>query len=215
MLEKTISKIMPDEFLGANRFDDKLMAEWHIISTSHPDHIGDVMSYEGMELPPSGKAIALLNHNEGWTGGLPLGKVLEYKIINGDDGVAQLWQHTQYLSNLPNDIGTKCYEARKLKAFTDSSIQFFSPEGGFEPVDPADMGKSQWEWSGTKYNKWKLFEAGPVLVGCNWNTGDMKAGRKSIMDMFTKALTPAPVGDAAGDSRLILTINQPILTVRG
>lgn len=240
MFVKTISKLMPDEFLGASRFDDALKAEWHIISTGHPDHIGDIMEFPPI-YPPSGKAIALLNHNEYFTGGLPLGKVLAYQIAQGDDGIAQLWQRTQYLSNLPDDIGGKCYEVRKLKAFTDSSIQFRPEEGGFKPVDDADQGKSQWEWSGTRYlaGKWNLLEAGPVLIGMNSMTGDMKTARKKMMDTFVKCLkdgpeyikaldtkictgcgtcnkesTPVTTGNAGGQDRLILTINEPTLTIK-
>jgi hypothetical protein len=217
MFTKNISKIMPAEFQGANRFDDALKSEWHIISTGHPDHIGDIMVYDGMTLPPSGKAIALLNHDPEWTGGLPLGKVLEYRVINGEDGVAQLWQKTQYLTNLPDDIGTKCFEVRKMGAFTDSSIQFMADEGGYEPVVAEDMGKSRWEWSGTKYNKWALLEAGPVLIGMNSNTGDMKAMRKSLFDTVNKCLKDGPEAVSIlrikEEPRLLLIAGEPVIKI--
>lgn len=195
MLTKQISLAMPGEFEGVSRFDDEKKTEWHIISTGHPDHIGDVMEFPPI-LPPSGKAIALLNHNEYFTGGLPLGKVLDYRVVRGDDGVDQLWQLTQYLTNLPDDIGTKTYEVRKMGAFVDSSIHFMAEEGGYLPVNKEDQGKAQWEWKGTRYkaNGWKLVEAGPVLMGMNWNTGDMKAARKSIMEAYDICLkTGSPI----------------------
>jgi hypothetical protein len=230
MFVKNISKLMPAEFQGANRFNDELKSEWHIISTAHPDHIGDVMEYMPI-LPPSGKAIALLNHDPEWTGGLPLGKVLEYRVINGDDGVAQLWQHTQYLPNLPEDIGMKCYEVRKMGAFVDSSVQFMADEGGYEPVVREDIGKPRWEWSGTKYlaGKWSLLEAGPVLMGMNWQTGDMKAMRKSLFDTVNKCLKDGPEAWAEtarrnreslephiriiGEPRLAIVTGEPVITI--
>ena len=180
-ITKAITATTASEFDGKSRFNDSDMTEWHIISTNEQDHIGDIMEYDGMELPPSGKGIALLNHDPFWTGGLPLGIVLEYRRVKAGE-IEQLWQLTQYLKNLPDNIGTMTYQARKLKAFTDSSIQFFAPEGGVLPVNDEDQGKARYEWKGCRYRKWSLVEAGPVLMGMNWNTGDMKAAtQKDIM----------------------------------
>ncbi len=169
-----------------SRFDDKAMTEWHIISTAHPDHYGDVMVYAGMQLPPNGKGIALLNHDPYISGGLPIGKVLEYRVVKGEDGIDQLWQHTQYLPDLPDDIGTKCYRVRKVEAFTDSSIQFRPIE--VEPVNPEDSTKDRWNWDGTRYKRWQLIEAGPVLVGANWETGNMKADDQAVVKAFMDAV---------------------------
>jgi len=196
-ITKSIAATTASEFDGKSRFNDELMSEWHIISTNQPDHIGDIMEYDGMELPPSGKAIALLNHDPFWTGGLPLGVVLEYRRVKVGD-VERLWQHTQYLKNLPDDIGTMTYQVRKLRAFTDSSIQFFGTE--YEPVDPDDREKSRWDWKGTRYKKWALVEAGPVLMGMNWDTGNMKtatakditAAKSAMLDTLKAALGEQP-----------------------
>lgn len=210
-LMKALNLAQPADFEGGPRFDDTLKAEWHIISTAHPDLIGDIMEYEGMQLPPSGKGIALLNHDPAWTGGLPLGAVLAYKVVKGADGVDRLWQRTQYLENLPDNIGMMTYEARKLKAFTDSSIQFFGHEGGMLPVEESDIGKPRWDWKGCRYQKWSLLEAGPVLMGMNWNTGNMKSSR----DLLKKTLTSALNGDYVKiipeqRLRLIAGNDQPI-----
>jgi hypothetical protein len=221
-ITKAITATTAAEFDGKSRFDDGLMSEWHIISTNQPDHVGDIMEYDGMELPPSGKAIALLNHDPFWTGGLPLGIVLEYRRVKDGD-VEQLWQHTQYLKNLPDDIGAMTYQARKMKAFTDSSIQFFAAEGGYTPVNDDDQGKSRWEWKGTRYKKWSLVEAGPVLMGMNWDTGNMKnatakdisAAKSSMLDTLRKALDGQPIrilpekrlGFIAGNDQLIHIIH--------
>lgn len=183
---KAISQTQFKFFGGASRFDDAILSEWHVISTAHPDHYGDVMVYGGMELPPAGKGIALLNHDPFWSGGLPIGKVLEYRVVKGDDGVEQLWQHTQYLPGLPDDIGTKTYNVRKAEAFTDSSIQFRPLD--IEPVDPEDSTKDCWNWKGTRYKRWQLVEAGPVLVGANWNTGDMKDDQRAVVKALMDTL---------------------------
>jgi hypothetical protein len=221
-ITKAISATTAAEFDGKGRFNDELMSEWHIISTNQPDHIGDIMEYDGMELPPSGKAIALLNHDPFWTGGLPLGIVLEYRRVKVGE-VEQLWQHTQYLKNLPDDIGTMTYQARKLRAFTDSSIQFFAAEGGILPVHDDDLGKSRWDWKGTRYKKWSLVEAGPVLMGMNWDTGAMKtatakdinAAKSAMLDTLKAALGEQPtrilpekrLGFIAGSDRPIPIIH--------
>jgi hypothetical protein len=219
---KSIARAQAEDFLGAPRFNDNQKSEWHIISTSHPDHIGDVMRYNQVELPPSGKAIALLNHNEYFTGGLPLGKVLEYKVVQGPDGVDQLWQHTQYLPDLPDNIGLKTYEARKIKAFTDSSIQFAPPgnfkdgwpEGSVAPVREEDKGKDKYEWKGWEYLRWQLLEAGPVLMGMNWDTGNMKAMRKSILDALKQSLDSGAIIKIIPEKRLrLIAADEPIIKV--
>lgn len=206
ILQKKLSVGFAKE-LNEARFDDEKMTEWHIISTNQPDHYGDIMDYNGMELPPSGKGIALLNHNPEWTGGLPLGKVLEYQVKD-NGGVKELWQHTQYLPDLPNDIGTKTYKARKAGAFVDSSIQFRPMEA--EPI----------ENGGTYFKRWQLVEAGPVLVGANWHTGKMKAEDQAIVkDLLSviekkddksedEKITAEPSGAEADSQRAEIIITQ-------
>ncbi len=208
----------PESFKGDGRFNDELMAEWHIVSTSQPDHINDVMdiSPDSIILPPSGKGIALLNHDPFWTGGLPLAKVLSYEIVK-DGTTAQLWQNSQYLKDLPDNIGVMTYQARKALAFTDSSIQFIGED--IEPVDPKDMGKSRWEWDGTHFKKWKLFEAGPVLMGMNWHTGNMKSQSDARADMRTilKKLTehgPGALKEIKEEQRFLkIMANGPYLKI--
>lgn len=208
---KDILGAQAEDFLGSPRFDDNEKSEWHIISTNQPDHIGDIMEYDGMELPPSGKAIALLNHDPFWTGGLPLGKVLEYRRVKEGEA-EQLWQLTQYLPNLPDNIGMLTYEARKMKAFVDSSIQFMTDE--MIPVREEDNGKPWYEWKGARYKRWKLVEAGPVLIGMNWFSGDMKAQPlvKSILRKVLDGLSPQ---EATQDTFLKIIPEQRLRVVAG
>lgn len=160
-LRKTIAT-STKEFNGTSRFDAGEMTEWHIISTDHPDHLGDVMDFNGMRLPPVGKAVVLLNHDRNLTYGLPVGKALAYEVVVKADGSRELWQKTQYSPHLPNDLGRHTFNARKDGYFSDSSINFLPRKS------------EERQGGGRLYKEWDLIEAGPVLMGCNWHTGAME-----------------------------------------
>jgi hypothetical protein len=192
-----------DSFGNLSRFDDASMIEEHIISTNHPDHIGDIMDFEGMELPPSGKAVVLLNHNPDYTSGLPVGKALGYAIKEAN-GFKQLWQTTQYNPSLPNEIGVHTYNARKNGYFRDSSIQFMATK--YDSI----------QGGGTHYKEWRLLEAGPVLMGMNWNTGDMKALMKSFG--FKQCSGCGNCGEPSlriiDEPRLVIVTGEPVIYLK-
>ena len=177
---KRLTGTMPKEFLGVSRFNDAELSEWHIISTAHLDYIKDEMIMAGMQKPVSGDYIALLNHNEYFSGGLPIGKPLDQKIITGADGIEELWQLTKYNPHTPGEkgrsIGELTYYTRKEGYFTDSSIQF------------KPLRYEQKDDGGTIYHEWLLLEAGPVLIGANAHTGDMKSESPQVVKDLLTAL---------------------------
>jgi hypothetical protein len=182
---KPITKSFPTAaklFELESRFDVEKLTEWHIISTAHKDHAGDVMSISGGKLPPVGRAIVLLNHDPRHSGGLPIGKALEYRVVAGSDGVDQLWQHTEYSRETPAvgpnglTIGELTFRSRLNGFFTDSSINFI-------PTKWQENKDRGYDWL-----EWELLEAGPVVIGMNWFTGDMKSiCMKSAIEMIAAA----------------------------
>ena len=162
-----------------SRFDEETLTEWHIISTEHLDHAGDRMTIKGAKLPPVGRAVVLLNHDPEYSGGLVIGKAIEYRVDTGPDGVVRLWQKTQYSVFTPSvgpkdmSIGELTFRSRLNGFFTDSSINFMPTKW--------QENKEGYDWL-----EWDLLEAGPVVIGMNWNTGDMKAiCMKSAVDLLT------------------------------
>lgn len=216
VIVKIISGAQPKEFNGASRFNDAELTEWHIISTDQPDHIGDVMVLSGMELPASGKNIVLLNHDRSESAGLPVGKALQHQTIDNGDH-KELWQLTKYNQNMPDaykGLGEAIYNSRKEGYFTDSSIQFLGKT--FEPTKSEDQGKPQWQWSGTKYLSWLMVEAGPVLIGMNQYTGDMKAAPAIVKDLLSKLENPSwqKPGEGHRRSGVIKLIPNPTIKLK-